>query len=66
MTVGYENSIEPPKTHARPEDLALCALAAVDEDAVLAKANDVGAEPAVNRRGRGRCAKEDELEQELP
>ena len=56
MAMRYEYSIEPPETDPGSEDLALSALTTVDQDAIVAEANNVSAKPAVYRRGRSRCA----------
>ena len=66
MSVGDEDAVEPAKSDPGSENLALSAFTTVDEYAVIAKADDMRAQPAVNRGGRSRGAKENEFEQEVP
>ena len=42
MAMRYEDSIEAPKPDSRPQDLALGALATVNQDAIVAEADNMG------------------------
>jgi hypothetical protein len=63
VPVSDEDPGEPSEAYARAQDLSLGPLSAVDQEPVIAKANDVGAKAAMNGWSGGRSTKEDELEQ---
>jgi len=63
MAVGDQDSIESAETNARAQNLTLSAFPAVDQEAIVTKTDDLGAESAVDGRSRGRSAQEQELEQ---
>ena len=64
VTVGDQDAVEALEAQARLEDLALGALAAVDQEAVLVVDDHLGGEAAPDGGGRSGGAEEDDFEQE--
>jgi hypothetical protein len=60
VAVGQQHRVEPLEAQAAAQNLALRALAAVEQEAVVAVQNEVaGQPPRDGRRGRGRAEKYD-------
>ena len=66
MAVGQQNALQPLEAQPAAEDLALRALAAVDQKTILAMHHHRRRQPALDRRGRGRSAEENEFEHGIP
>jgi len=61
--VSDQDAVEPAKADPGAEDLALRALAAVDQKPLVTIAHHLGREAAMDGRGGGRSAEEDDFEQ---
>ena len=65
MTVGQEDPVEPSETGATPEQLALCPLPAIDQDAIVTRFHQNAWMIALRRWDAGRGSEKGQIEHEL-
>ena len=66
VAVGEQDALQPLEAQPAAEDLALGAFTAVDQKAILPVQHHRRRQAALDRRGRGRGAEENELNMGFP
>lgn len=61
VTMGEQNFIQPSKTQAGAQQLALRAFAAIDHEAVFVRQHQCRRQPALHRGRRSRCSQKNHL-----